>query len=76
LEAERTAVPIATNSATDCPQAYIFISMRTPTMPSARSSSASASIRRIASSRALYIASVRTVSSCDCPQRATWIPMW
>ena len=48
----------------------------TPTTPSAPSISASARMRLMASSRALYMAWVRTVSSWFRPHRATWMPMW
>ena len=51
-----TAVPTAMNSARSVPNSLNSISSRTPTMPSAPSTSASASIRVIASSRAWYIA--------------------
>ena len=71
-----TAVPIAMNSAMSLPNSFISTSRRTPTMPSAPSASASASIRVIASSRAWYSAWESTVSSWFLPQRPTWRPTW
>ena len=70
------AVPVATNSSTSWPQAYICMRSSTPTMPSAPRCAASASIRDMASSRALYMAWLRTCSSWFCDQRPTWIPTW
>jgi hypothetical protein len=48
----------------------------TPTMPSASSCTASVTIRSTASSRALYMAWLRTVSSTDCFHPAYCRPMW
>jgi hypothetical protein len=69
-------VPVATNSSTSWPQTYICIRRLTPTTPSALRWSASARIRVMASSRALYMAWVRTSSSAFWDQRPTWMPMW
>ena len=49
-----TAVPMAKNSITCEPQPWLRSTMRAPTIPSARSSSASPCMRSIASSRASY----------------------
>jgi hypothetical protein len=72
----RTAVPVATNSRQLWPQAYICIRRFTPTMPSAARWSASARIRAIASSLALYMAWVRTCSSWFWFQRPACMPTW
>ena len=45
-------------------------------MPSASSCTASVTIRSTASSRALYMAWLRTVSSTDCFHPAYCRPMW
>ena len=64
------------NSAMSAPNSFISTSRRTPTMPSAPSASASASIRDIASSRAWYIAWERTSSSWFLPHRPICSPTW
>ena len=69
-----TAVPTAMNSAMSLPNSFISTSSRTPTMPSAPSASASASIRVMASSRAWYMAWESTSSSWFLPQRPTCSP--
>src|SRR3984957_16892235 len=71
-----TAVPTAMNSAMSLPNSFISTSSRTPTMPSAPSASASASIRVMASSRAWYMAWDSTSSSWFFPQRPTCSPTW
>ena len=71
-----TAVPIAMNSAMSEPNSFISTSSRTPTMPSAPSASASASIRVMASSRAWYMAWDSTSSSWFLPQRPICSPTW
>ena len=71
-----TAVPIAMNSARSEPHSYRPTSSRTPTIPSAPSWSASSSMRVIASSRAWYIACVRTSISWFWLQFDCWNPMW
>src|SRR6266496_2243991 len=69
-----TAVPTAMNSAMSDPNSFISTSSRTPTIPSAASASASASIRVIASSRAWYMACDSTSSSWFLPHRPTCSP--
>ena len=64
------------NSARSTPHSYRDTSSRTPTMPSAPSWSASSSMRVIASSRAWYIAWVRTSISWFWFQSYDWKPMW
>src|SRR5208283_3121737 len=58
-----TAVPTALNSSTVGPQVWLVSSTVTPTIPSARSASASACMRSIASSRESYRACVGPASS-------------
>ena len=72
----RTAVPIAMNSARSPPHSRRLTSSRTATIPSAPSWSASSSMRVIASSRAWYIACVRTSISWFWLHAPTWKPMW
>ena len=71
-----TAVPMAMNSAMSEPNSFISTSSRTPTMPSAPSASASASIRVIASSRAWYMAWDSTSSSWFLLHRPICSPTW
>ena len=71
-----TAVPTAMNSAMSAPNSFISTSSRTPTMPSAPSACASASIRVIASSRAWYIAWDSTSSSWLWPHLPNCSPTW
>ena len=71
-----TAVPTAMNSARSVPNSLNSTSSRTPTIPSAPSWSASASIRVIASSRAWYMACDSVSSSWFLLHRPIWNPTW
>ncbi len=76
LPSALTAVPMAMNSVTLEPNSFCSNVSRTPTMPSAPSAAASATMRLMASSRAWYSAWVRVVSSWFLLHRPTCRPTW